>query len=555
MANWEPAEKVQKNAAGEFRAMIGGEWVPVAKAQKNAAGEYRIDRGQDPARQVTRETVQPSAGQESDLDQLGGAAVATGAGLLKGAADIGATILSPFDALGLSGYTPSERRAKLEEFAAGFKRPAFTAGEITSQIAGTAGAGGALAQGVRRAAPLATEAAAALESGGMARGLPFAQRLAGGAISGGAQAGLVNPKDAAIGAQIGAALPAGMQAITRGVPTALTGITGMTTGVGDEPIKQAFQAGKRGGKSAEAFKANIRGEANMLDVLDTAKQDLSAMNAAKSAEYRANMQAIKSDKSVLDFAGVDQSIVDAFNTVTFKGQVKNQKGAEVLTKISDAIGDWKSLPPSEYHTPEGLDALKQSIGGIVDSIPMEEKTARKVGTQIYNSIKAEISKQAPEYSKTMKSYSDATETIRDIEKSLSIGQKASADTSMRKLQSLMRNNVSTNYGQRQQLAKELEQVGGGEIMPALAGQAMSELAPRGLARIGGGLAAGGAVLNPATLAALPFASPRLVGETAYGLGSASRGVNRLSDLAQQQVPMQGLDSLTRAAIINALANR
>jgi hypothetical protein len=42
---WESAEKVQKNDAGEFRALIGGEWVPVAKAQKSDTGEYRIDRG------------------------------------------------------------------------------------------------------------------------------------------------------------------------------------------------------------------------------------------------------------------------------------------------------------------------------------------------------------------------------------------------------------------------------------------------------------------------------------------------------------------------------
>jgi hypothetical protein len=41
---WEPAEKVQKNDAGEFRALINGEWVPVQKAQKSESGEYRIER-------------------------------------------------------------------------------------------------------------------------------------------------------------------------------------------------------------------------------------------------------------------------------------------------------------------------------------------------------------------------------------------------------------------------------------------------------------------------------------------------------------------------------
>jgi hypothetical protein len=49
MADWEPAEKVQKNDAGEFRAMIGGAWVPVAKAQKSDTGEYRVMRGETAA--------------------------------------------------------------------------------------------------------------------------------------------------------------------------------------------------------------------------------------------------------------------------------------------------------------------------------------------------------------------------------------------------------------------------------------------------------------------------------------------------------------------------
>ena len=509
---------------------------------------------EQPTGRFVFEDEQPQ--EQSALEQLGGAAVATGAGLLKGAADIGATLLTPFDAAGLSGYTPEQRRAKLQEFAAGFDRPAFTAGEITSQIAGSIGAGGALAGGIRKAAPLVPEMAAAIESGGLGQGLNIAQRVGGGVLSGGAMAGIVNPKDAGTGAMIGAALPAGVQAIAKSVPAVTKAILGTTSGVGDEPISQAFQAGKRGGKAGESFKASMRGDSNMMDVLDTAKQDLAAMNAAKTAEYRSNMRAITADKSVLKFDGVDEAIKDALNTVSYKGQVKNAKGAEVLSKMSDEIGKWKSLPPEEFHTPEGLDALKQSIGGMLESIPYEEKTARMVAGKIYNSIKNEITKQAPVYSKTMSKYSEASDTIREIERSLSLGQKASADTAMRKLQSLMRNNVATNYGERLRLAQELEKVGGGEIMPALAGQAMSEFAPRGLARIGGGLAAGGAVLNPATLAALPLASPRLIGEAAYGLGATSRGMNSLSDLMRQGgVPTEYAPSLTRAAITNAFANR
>ena len=46
---WESAERVQKNSAGQYRALIGGEWVPVAKAQKNSVGQYRVMREAAPA--------------------------------------------------------------------------------------------------------------------------------------------------------------------------------------------------------------------------------------------------------------------------------------------------------------------------------------------------------------------------------------------------------------------------------------------------------------------------------------------------------------------------
>lgn len=41
MEEWTPVERVQKNDAGEMRALVGGVWIPVDRAQKNEAGEYR----------------------------------------------------------------------------------------------------------------------------------------------------------------------------------------------------------------------------------------------------------------------------------------------------------------------------------------------------------------------------------------------------------------------------------------------------------------------------------------------------------------------------------
>jgi len=310
---------------------------------------------------------------------------------------------------------------------------------------------------------------------------------------------------------------------------------GTSTGAGAEAIKQAYLAGKEGGKKADTFQANMRGDAQMTDVLDTAKQDLAKMNAAKTAEYRQNMAAVKSDKRELPFNQIDQSLVDAYNMVTYKGQVKNSKGAEIVTKISDAIGEWKNLNPAEYHTPEGVDALKQVIGGIVESIPFEEKTARAVGNNVYNSIKSTIVKEAPAYAETMKAYADASDQIKEVERALSLGQKASVDTAMRKLQGLMRNNVNTNYGNRLKLAQELEKRGGGEIMPALAGQSLNSYTPKGLQQLGATGVAGAGLMtaNPMAIPVLAAQSPRIAGEGSYYAGRLAGALKKGGEVSNK----------------------
>lgn len=304
-------------------------------------------------------------------------------------------------------------------------------------------------------------------------------------------------------------------------------LAAMASGVGSEPIEQAYKAGREGGARQASFVENMRGQVPIQDVLDTAKTDLQAMRQQQQAAYRRDMQAVKNDKSVLDFTDIDTALNNAANRTQFKGQVVSKGAAEKVQAAQEAVNEWKNLDPAQYHTPEGLDALKQKIGDILESIPFEQRNARAAVGDVYNSIRSTINNQAPSYAKVMRNYSDAAETMREIERSLSLGQKASADTAIRKLQSLMRNNANTNYGQRLSLAKELEQAGGQPILPALAGQALSEWTPRGIQRataIPTSLAAG-SVINPviggATLAA---SSPRLVGEAALKAGQLARGL-------------------------------
>jgi hypothetical protein len=132
----------------------------------------------------------------------------------------------------------------------------------------------------------------------------------------------------------------------------------------------------------------------------------------------------------------------------------------------------------------------------------------------------------------MANYEEALSLEREIERALSLGKKSAADTAIRKLQSLTRNNANTNYGYRMELAKVLQQQGGQDLMPALAGQALSSYVPRGLAGQGAalGIGAGGALtFNPMAAAMLPLTSPKIVGLGAYGVGRATRNIPKLTD--------------------------
>jgi len=411
-------------------------------------------------------------------------------------------------------------------------------GRLAGEVVGTLPVGGALAKGAgmvakgvgagKYAAPLVE----ALRTGGMTAAgqtgaKALATRMAGGAATGAASSALINPEEAGTGAMIGAGMPLAGKLVQGAGKLAKTAIGG-STGVGEEALTQALRAGREGGKVADDFTKAMRGEPNMDDVLTMAKQNLDAMGQQKQAAYRQGMAGIKSDKTVLNLANVDQAVNDALGMATFKGQIKNEKAAQALSQIKGEIDNWKSLDPTQFHTPEGLDALKQKIGGILEDIPYEQKTARTAAGKVYNSIKGEINKEFPEYAKVMKGYSDSSETIKEIERALSQGDKAMADTAARKLQSLMRNNVNTNYGQRAKLANEMIAAGGQDFMPALAGQALNDFMPRGIQRAGVGTGGAGLALTgniPAAAGLAAMSSPRLMGEAFYGAGKAAGAVN------------------------------
>ena len=483
------------------------------------------------------------------------------AGAVRGAGSIGATLLTPYDLL--AGNTQSignpERRQAIEEglrsMGADPESAAFQVGKIGAEIAGTAGAGSALAKGLGIIPGVASRAPAlinALRTSGMttgaapvttgAKAADLALRAGAAGTTGALAGGMINPEDAGTAGVISAAIPLAAPVARQGA-TAARKILGTTTGVGDEALSQAFQAGKAGGAQAQAFRSAMRNDADMMSVLDDAMANLDAMRKARTAAYKQNMAGVKESQEIIDMTPIQNAFNKAVESYTFKGQARNPRVAQALQNVSDEINAWQGLNPVEYHTPEGLDALKQRIGSIRESLPFEDKSARAAVDNIYASIKKEITTKAPIYSKTMQDYTQASEVLEEVTRSLSLNEKATADTALRKLQSVMRNNANTNYGARLASVRALEEAGGRPILPQLAGQALSDWTPRGIQRAtaptaGAGLALTGNI--PAALAFGAMSSPRIVGETMYGAG-------RLAGLSDNMVSPEVIRALRQGA--------
>lgn len=146
-------------------------------------------------------------------------------GAVQGAADIGSTMLAPIDYLGkvLPAWLKPElsREGRREDVSSAIQSAgadsesiAFKWSRLGTQIAGTAGVGGGIANTVSRVPQLA-KYAPVIESGGFNLGNAATAskltnaglRAGGGAIAGGATAGLINPEDVDTGAMLGAAMP------------------------------------------------------------------------------------------------------------------------------------------------------------------------------------------------------------------------------------------------------------------------------------------------------------------------------------------------------------
>jgi hypothetical protein len=318
---------------------------------------------------------------------------------------------------------------------------------------------------------------------------------------------------------------------------------GLSTGTGSDAVKQAFKSGVTNDRQ---FVENMRGNVPVTDILEQAQGAMQTLKQNRRDAFQKGFESTKQNQTFLDFKPIESKFDNAIQSLTVKGvggvsaSKVGQKTLDDVAEIKAVVDEWKTKP--ELHTAEGLDALKRRIDDVYRQDMSNE--AKSILTQTRGAVKQTIVKQDKNYAKTMKDYEEGLSLERELEKALSLGDKASADTAIRKLQSLMRNNANTSYAYRQELANILRNETGTDLMPALAGQSMQSFTPRGIQKLvpsltaGSGVGAAAVGAGPAALiplATLPLQSPRVVGEAVYGAGRAARPV---IDLANSGTPDQ-----------------
>lgn len=324
-------------------------------------------------------------------------------------------------------------------------------------------------------------------------------------------------------------------------------IAGLPSGAGGSAVREAvgagFERGRAGAPTArsEAFVGNMRDPLSNIDeVVATARDAVANLRQQASQRYTDAMQRfgqkptpLPMDNVLMRMAKLKPRNYDAM--LSSPKRPSDHLAWEQMMQTVEHYAVQAAQDPSLLE-PLAMDAFKQDLYDIGSKIggAYDRQAARIAGTA-YNAVRQELVKHDPLYAKTMRDYETAAKEAQQLEGTFALGaargKQVNVDSATRRLQSIMRNNANTNYGQRAAQGERLAELDpSGTLIPSLAGQMVSSPTPRGLHTVSAlSTGAAAAMANPLALPVLAAFSPRVTGEAAYALGRGAGAVRRAVD--------------------------
>mgnify|MGYP001584775243 CR=1 FL=1 len=276
----------------------------------------------------------------------------------------------------------------------------------------------------------------------------------------------------------------------------------------------------------------MRGNISKEEVLGNVKDGLNQMNLERSYNYQQQMDKLPNIKPI-DITPIRSRFIDMLNKFKIKYDVNKGKldfsrsriiknaDQSDLNEIFNVVKDWGSKPDDLL--PKNVDTLKQILGEYYS----DNSNIRAIVAATYSKARRTLIDNVPGYEKMVGDYETSTRTTKEIERALSLGNKAMADTAIRKLMSTMRDSFTF----RKDLLNKVEEATGKDLSSQIAGLSMQSFAPRGL--IGGGLDVGlisqmiyAHKFSPMLAVVLLSSSPRISGEFLYYLGRSLNAVKK-----------------------------
>lgn len=312
------------------------------------------------------------------------------------------------------------------------------------------------------------------------------------------------------------------------------------TGVSPETMRTAFKAGQEG---SQPFFAQLTGAADPAKIVDAAHDATNALRQKRQSEYLSSKAGWAASQKPIDYTNINQALDNAEKSVMHGSKVYRPESKAMLDKLRNAIEDWQTTPNTlgvNYHNIEGVDKLKQLVGDI-RSEAEHGSPAHALATEIYNKVKGTLVTHDPNYQTAMGQYSEASDLLKQLKKTLSINPNATIDTTLRKLL-LGQKQLD---GQKGRLLDELKEVNP-ELGNMISGHLLHPVIPTGLSgKVGAALSLTPHVgtlptIDPVmAIANIAASSPRAMGALSYGAGRLSKG----------QLPSMALlpSELTKAA--------
>lgn len=356
--------------------------------------------------------------EKSQGERIGQQVLNAGAGALRGAGSIGASIMRILpNALG--GDTAEEnaqRRTSMDQalgsLGADTDSLAYGGGKLATEIAGTAGAGGLLARGISAipgAAAAAPNLINAIRTAGMTAGNGGAvanalTRAAGGAVTGGVSAGMVNPEDAKTGAVVGGLAPGVIQGVGAAGKYAGSKLFDMLT---PQMQAQALAIAKTTGQSIDDIISALRTQGPTMipgsqrtvpEILQNPDVSQVARTLKSSGQYQLgareaenNAARIAALERVAPTAGtINEARANAGNAITSYAQKQRAAAGKNVNQLFESVDPFNdtaiNLPIDAMKAQQAKYAGRGSFGG-GNAASQAIQTAEDIGTEILPAIK------------------------------------------------------------------------------------------------------------------------------------------------------------------------